>query len=151
MTPVFKVWGVFRVTCGYSGGDLPCPTYKEVKSQTTGHRETIELEYDPSVVGYGKLLDLFLANIDPFDKGGQYIDRGRSYTAAIYYQNGEEKAAALEKLSGIEAASGKKTAVSVEPFKCFYTAEDEHQDYYLKNPGAFEAEMKNSGRPETAR
>lgn len=146
VTPIYKIYGVDNVVCGYSGGDEVNPAYADVKAQKTGHRETIELEYDPKNVSYEKLLDIFLSNVDPFDGQGQFIDKGFSYTLAIYYQTDEEKEIASRKINELEARSGKKTYIAVEPFKSFYRAEEEHQDYYLKNPEAFERELKESGR-----
>ena len=146
VTPIYKIYGVDKVTCGYCGGDEVNPTYKDVKAQKTGHRETIELTYDPANVNYDKLLEIYLANVDPFDGKGQFIDKGFSYTLAIYYQNEEEKEKVLKKIAELEAESGQKAQIALEPFKTFYEAEEEHQDYYLKNPEAFENEMKESGR-----
>ena len=146
VTPIYKIYGVDKVTCGYSGGDEINPTYEMVKSQQTGHRETIELDYDPANVSFDKLLDIYLANVDPFDGEGQFIDKGFSYTLAIYYGNEDELNIAKEKIASLEAESGKKVHIALEPFKSFYEAEEEHQDYYLKNPKAFEKELKESGR-----
>ncbi|MBR5637991.1 MAG: peptide-methionine (S)-S-oxide reductase MsrA [Pseudobutyrivibrio sp.] len=146
VTPIYKIYGVDKVVCGYSGGDEINPTYEDVKAQKTGHRETIALEYDSSNVSYDKLLDIYLANVDPFDGEGQFIDKGFSYTLAIYYQNEEELKIAQNKIAELEAAEGKKAQIALEPFKSFYEAEEEHQDYYLKNPDAFEKELKESGR-----
>ena len=146
MTPIFKMYGVDRVVCGYSGGDESQPAYKDVKAQKTGHRETIMLDYDPSRVTYDKLLDIYFANVDPFDPGGQFIDRGRSYSLAIYYQSEEEKEKASARISKLQSESGKKVYVALEPFKTFFEAEEEHQDYYLKHPEEFEKELIESGR-----
>ena len=146
VTPIYKIYGVDKVVCGYSGGDEVNPTYEMVKSQKTGHRETIELIYDPANVTYDKLLDIYLSNVDPFDGEGQFIDKGFSYTLAIYYNNEDEKNLALEKIKELDNQSGKKAQIALEPFKSFYEAEEEHQDYYLKNPEAFEKEMRESGR-----
>lgn len=82
VTPIYKMYGVSLVTCGYAGGDVENPTYEQVKRQTTGHRETIRLVYDPAIVSYEKLLDIYFANVDPFDPAGQFIDKGFSYTLA---------------------------------------------------------------------
>ena len=146
VTPIYKIYGVDSVVCGYSGGDEVNPTYEDVKAQKTGHRETIELSYDDDNVDYGKLLDIYLANVDPFDGEGQFIDKGFSYTLAIYYQTEEELQLAKEKIRVLEELENKKAQIALEPFKSFYAAEEEHQDYYLKNPEAFEKEMIESGR-----
>lgn len=146
VTPIYKIYGVDSVVCGYSGGDEVNPTYEDVKHQKTGHRETLELSYEPEKVGYEMLLDIFLQNVDPFDGEGQFIDKGYSYTLAIYYSEEEERKIALSKIHELEEKTGKKVEIAVEPFKSFYPAEEYHQDYYLKNPEAFEQEMKESGR-----
>ncbi len=146
MTPVFKLYGADNVVCGYSGGSEAAPAYEDVKSQKTGHRETVMLEYDPAVVPYGTLLDVFLANVDPFDEGGQFIDRGRSYTLAVYYVSEEERQLAESRIEALERDSGKPVHIAVEPFGGFYEAEEYHQDYYLKHPAEFEQELRDSGR-----
>ncbi|MCQ2442890.1 MAG: peptide-methionine (S)-S-oxide reductase MsrA [Oscillospiraceae bacterium] len=147
MTPAFaELDGVRRVTCGYSGGQEQNPTYEAVKSQSTGHRESIAIDYDPEKVSFSQLLELFLENVDPFDDGGQFIDRGHSYTLAVYYRNEAERERTLERLSRLEAESGQTPCISVEPFDRFFDAEDYHQDYYRKNPEAFQKELEESGR-----
>ena len=146
VTPIYRVWGVDRITCGYSGGDEENPCYKDVKAQKTGHRETLELEYDPEKVDYGRLLDIFLANVDPYDAEGQFIDKGFSYTLAVYYQSAEEKAQAEEKIRALEAKSGRQARIALEPFKSFWRAEEEHQDFDRKYPEALEKELIESGR-----
>ena len=150
VTPIYKMYGVDEVICGYAGGDEKNPTYEQVKHQETGHRETIKLVYDPEKVSYDKLLDIYFANVDPFDAEGQFIDKGFSYTLAIFYISDDEKRAALEKIAKIEQESGKKVQVEVLPFKNFYEAEEYHQDYYLKNPEAFEKERIESGRKKNS-
>ena len=146
ITPTFKICGASEVISGYSGGDEVNPTYEEVKHQATGHRESIAIVYDDENVSYEKLLSLFLANVDPFDGEGQFIDRGFSYTLAIYYTSDEEKQLAVDAVKKLEEKSGKPVCIAIEPFKSFYPAEEYHQDYYLKNPEAFEKELIESGR-----
>ncbi len=146
VTPIYKIYGVDKVTSGYSGGDEPNPSYKDVKAQKTGHRETISLEYREDKVSFEKLLDIYFANVDPFDAEGQFIDKGFSYTLAIFYVNEAQHEAAAKKIAEIEAAEGKKVQVALEPFKSFWPAEEEHQDYYLKHPEEFEQELISSGR-----
>lgn len=147
ITPTFQEMdGVSSVTSGYSGGTEINPAYEDVKYQKTGHRETIRIDYDPKLVSYGQLLETFLRGIDPFDEGGQYIDRGHSYTLAVYCETQEEQNLAVAAIRQLEAESGKKVYISVEPFAVFYTAEEEHQDYYRKHPEAFRQELIDSGR-----
>ena len=147
ITPFFKINpGVLSVTSGYSGGDEPNPTYLDVKHQKTHHRETVKVVYDPALVDYTELLDIFLSGVDPYDSEGQFIDRGHSYTLAVYYQTDAEKEAAKAMLTALEKESGQKTFVALEGFKFFVPAEEEHQDYYLKHPEEFEQELIDSGR-----
>ena len=146
ITPIYKIYGVDEVLCGYSGGSEDNPTYEQVKKQKTGHRETVELTYEPEKVSYATLLDIFLSNIDPFDGEGQYIDRGHSYAPAIFYQNEEEKRLAAEKIAELEKNGGKEVKIALEPFISFYRAEEEHQDFYLKNPEAFARELTERKR-----
>ena len=147
--PMFKIYGAKEVVVGYSGGTEENPRYEDVKAQKTGHRETISVSYDPAEVSFSELLDIYLANVDPFDAGGQYIDRGFSYTLAVYYTSEEEKELTLKAIRNLEenakqedgeasSTTPKKAAIAVEPFRSFYPAEDYHQDYYLKNPEEFE-------------
>lgn len=147
ITPTFReMEGVYRVTSGYSGGDERDPSYEDVKNQRTGHRETICVEFDPAGVFFESLLQIFLYSVDPFDDGGQFIDRGFSYTLAIYYLDQEQKAIAEELLAELEARTGLPVYIKVEPFKSFYQAEEFHQDYYLKHPEEFRQELIDSGR-----
>lgn len=147
ITPAFEeMKGVSRVISGYSGGVEIDPTYEAVKQQKTGHRETIRIIYDERIVDYQSLLEIFLSGVDPFDAGGQFIDRGHSYTLAIYYRTEEERLLALRAISKLERESGRKVFIAVEPFCAFYDAEEYHQDFYKKNPEAFERELIESGR-----
>ena len=145
--PVFeKIPGVKSAVSGYSGGKEANPAYVDVKAQRTGHRETVCVEYDDELVSYEALLDAYLGSVDPFDGGGQFIDRGHSYTLAVYFTRDDERIAAKRALSALEASAGQRTAVRVEPFRVFYPAEEDHQDYYRKNPEAFQRELEESGR-----
>ena len=147
ITPTFReLPGVAAVISGYSGGREEKPAYEDVKYQRTGHRETIRIDYDPAQVSYGELLDIFLNGVDPFDEGGQFIDRGHSYTLAVYYLTDEERQLAAAAIEKLENASGQKVYISLEPFTAFYSAEEEHQDYYRKHPEEFRQELIDSGR-----
>ena len=147
ITPTFQeLDGVTSVVSGYSGGTEENPTYTDVKYQRTSHRETIRIDYDPEKVFYAELLNIYLCGVDPFDEGGQFIDRGHSYTLAIYYLTEQERELAAIALEKLEKDSGQKVFVSLEPFTAFYTAEEEHQDYYRKHPEEFRQELIDSGR-----
>ncbi|MBQ9147970.1 MAG: peptide-methionine (S)-S-oxide reductase MsrA [Oscillospiraceae bacterium] len=147
ITPTFnEMEGVLKVTSGYSGGDEVDPTYADVKYQRTGHRETIRIDFDPAKVSFAELFHIFLGGVDPFDGGGQFIDRGHSYTLAVYYLDETQRRITGDGIRELEAESGQKVFISVEPFKSFYSAEEAHQDYYLKHPAEFEQELIDSGR-----
>ena len=147
ITPTFREWpGVADVVSGYSGGTEENPTYEDVKYQRTGHRETIRIDFDPARVDYQTLLDIFLGGVDPFDGGGQYIDRGHSYTLAIYHLDEDQEKAARTAIAALEAESGKPVRISIEPFRSFWPAEEYHQDYYRKHPEEFRQELIDSGR-----
>ena len=116
ITPTFQeLEGVASVTSGYSGGDEMDPTYLDVKYQKTKHRETIRIEYDGEKVSFETLFDIFLSGVDPFDEGGQFIDRGHSYTLAVYYLTEQERAIAAAGIAALEKESGRKVHISVEP------------------------------------
>lgn len=147
ITPAFaETEGVLSVTAGYCGGDETDPGYETVKQQRTGHRETVAILYDPAKVTYRTLLDVYLKNVDPLDATGQFIDKGRSYTLAVYYRRGEERAEAAEALHALGERLGSEPCIALEEYKRFYPAEEYHQNFYLKEPEAFEREMIASGR-----
>ena len=147
ITPTFKEMpGVSSVISGYSGGEEIDPTYEDVKHQRTSHRETIQIDYDPEKVDFQSLMDVFLGSVDPFDPDGQFIDRGFSYTLAVYYLSEGQRRAAAEKLQKLEQESGKPVYIRLEPFRSFWRAEEYHQDYYLKHPEEFRQELISSGR-----
>ncbi len=128
-----KEKGIIQSISGYSGGHLINPTYKEVIYKDTGHVETIEITYDPKVISYKKLLDVFWKNIDPFDKYGQFCDKGKSYRSVIFYKNNKQKKVIQKSISEIEQRFNSKVVTLLWKFDKFYQAEDYHQDYYQKN------------------
>lgn len=147
ITPTFReLEGVHDVVSGYSGGMEVDPVYEDVKNQRTGHRETICISFDPRQVSFESLLRIYLDSVDPFDDGGQFVDRGFSYTLAVYHVSEAQREIALSMLRQLEATAGKAPCIAVEPFKAFYTAEEYHQNYDLKNPEAFRRELMDSGR-----
>lgn len=147
ITPAFReLAGVFDVVSGYSGGTEENPTYEDVKYQRTGHRETIRIDYDPTQASFDALMDIFLGSVDPFDPDGQFIDRGFSYTLAIYCCSEGQRTAAEAKIRKLEESSGQSVYIRVEPFRSFWRAEEYHQDYYRKHPEEFRKELIDSGR-----
>ncbi len=138
--------GVIDVISGFSGGFIDNPTYDDVKNQKTGHRETIKIVYDENQISYEKLFKIFLSNVDPFDEDGQFIDRGHSYSLAVFYNDDYEKEIAIRMINQLEKETKKKTFIAIEKFIKFYEAEEYHQHYALKNKEAFEEEMIKSGR-----
>lgn len=131
--------GIISVTSGYTGGHKENPTYEEVCSHTTGHTEAIEIVFDPEVVSYKELVEIYWRQTDPTDAFGQFQDRGDSYRAVIFYQNDEQKAIAVTSKQAL-ADSGKfddPIVTAIEPAKTFYPAEDYHQGFYKKNPTRF--------------
>jgi methionine-S-sulfoxide reductase len=140
--------GVVKTIVGYSGGTEPHPTYQQVSSEKTGHRESIEVTYDPAQITYDQLLDIYWRNINPTQADGQFADIGSSYRAAIFYANDDEKKLAEASKERL-AKSGKfqkPIVTELLPAMKFYPAEEYHQKYYLKNPVAFEAYHVGSGR-----
>lgn len=146
--PYERIEGVISTTVGYSGGKEKDPTYEQVASGMTGHAEALQVVYDPDIVSYGKLLEVFWMNIDPTQPNGQFADRGRQYRTAIFYHDGEQKRLAQESKEQMEK-SGKfegPIVTSVEPYMNFYKAEDYHQMYFEKNPVHYNAYKRGSGR-----
>ncbi|MEM9107515.1 MAG: peptide-methionine (S)-S-oxide reductase MsrA [Pseudomonadota bacterium] len=126
--------GVYETISGYTGGHKDNPTYRDVVSETTGHREAVKISYDPTKVTYEKLLTVFFRSVDPTDPHGQFCDRGLSYTTAIYTLDEAQLNQAKEAYAEAMDDLGRDLATVIEPASMFYPAEDYHQDYYLKNP-----------------
>lgn len=149
MEPPFeKLDGVKEVISGYTGGAKADPTYQEVSSGTTGHVEAVEVIYDPAKVSYEKLLDVFWRQVDPTDKGGQFVDRGSSYVTGIFYlTDGQRRLAEASKLALERSGRYDKPIVTpITKAGPFYRAEGYHQDYYKKNPVRYKFYRLNSGR-----
>ncbi|REH84000.1 peptide-methionine (S)-S-oxide reductase MsrA [Staphylococcus felis] len=140
--------GIKKITSGYSGGHTENPTYEEVCSNTTGHVEAVQIEYDDSVISFGSILDIYFKTFDPTDKNGQFFDRGESYRPVIFYHDDNQKDVAEQKIQSLNAQNifDKPIVTPVEPYRNFYPAEDYHQDYYKKNPMHYEQYQKGSGR-----
>ncbi len=141
--------GVVKTTVGFSGGTKDKPTYEEVSQGGTGHSEVIEVEFDPKLISFSKLLDIYWINIDPLDAKGQFCDKGQQYMSAIYYQNETQKKTAEESLARINEKlkiKGEKIKTEIVKGGPFFTAEEYHQLYYKKNPIRYKFYRSNCGR-----
>lgn len=149
MVKPFHEWpGILNVVSGYTGGNTENPTYEQVCSGSTGHLEAVQITFQPDVISYERLLEVFWQQIDPTDAGGQFFDRGSSYETAIFVHSEEQRRKAEESKQNL-ASSGRFRAPIVTPIllaKPFYPAEDYHQDYYKKNSLHYEAYRQGSGR-----
>ncbi len=125
-----RVQGVREVVSGFAGGSVANPTYREVVNGGTGHLEVVEITYDADVIAYERIIELFLRSIDPTDAGGQFCDRGESYTTAIFVENDRERQIARQEIAEAEAELGREIVTPVRDAAPFYPAEDYHQDYY---------------------
>jgi peptide-methionine (S)-S-oxide reductase len=149
MEPPYDVLpGVIATTSGYAGGQKANPTYEQVSAGDTGHIEVIQITYDPKQVSYEKLLEVFWRNVDPLDKGGQFCDRGGTYTTAIFVQSQEERKTAEQSKAAIEKKLGKPVVTVIRAAATFYPAEEYHQDYYQKNPLRYKYYRYSCGRDQ---
>ncbi len=131
-----SVNGVAEAVSGYAGGPESNPTYRQVASGATGHAEAVEVYYDPEVVSFETLVEVFYGSHDPTTVNGQHPDYGTQYRSIIFYQNDEEKAIAEEwkKKVGESGEYSKPIATEISELEKFWVAEDYHQDYEKKNP-----------------
>lgn len=138
--------GIKDVIVGYSGGNEKEVSYEDVKHQLTGHRETVKVIYKEEEISLEEIIDIYLSYIDPLDKDGQYIDKGFSYTCALYFQNEDEKNLFILKVNKLKEELNQEIYIKVEPLKFFIEAESYHQHYGDKNPEAFKEELEKSHR-----
>jgi peptide-methionine (S)-S-oxide reductase len=131
--PFEMIPGVQSVVSGYTGGTKKDPTYKEVSAGTTGHTEAVEVTFDPKQVPLETLLDIFWKNIDPTVDNAQFCDKGSQYRSEIFFTTPRQETAAKESIKKVEAKFN-TVFTKITSFDTFYKAEDEHQDYYKKNP-----------------
>jgi methionine-S-sulfoxide reductase len=145
------IGGVRDVVSGYIGGMGSNPTYKDYGRK--GHIEAVEITYDPSLITYSELLDLFWLRIDPTDGGGQFCDRGHEYTTAIFYRTEKQRRLAERSKAGLESSGRLKGRVATRILRDngFYRAEEYHQDYYKKNPLRYKYYRYNCGRDQRLR
>jgi len=145
-----KVNGVIEVISGYTGGQVPNPTYHQVSEGGTGHVEAVKVIYDPSKITYELLLQEFWRHVDPTDTGGQFVDRGSQYRSVIFYANDQERQLAEASKRELEASGrfDKPIVTDILPLGPFYPAEDYHQDYYKKSAVRYKFYRFNSGRDQ---
>ena len=139
--------GVVAAVSGYAGGMNPSPTYENHE----GYLEAVKVTYDPAKISYAQLVDSYYHHIDPTDPYGQICDRGPSYKLAVFGANAEEKAVAEAARLKYEKDLGRKITVVTRGPGLFYMAEGYHQDYYKKNPAAYERYRIGCGRPQALR
>jgi peptide-methionine (S)-S-oxide reductase len=146
--PFDKLPGVVSVTSGYTGGTVKNPTYEQVSAGGTGHAEAVQIVYDPSRIGYEKLLEVFWHNTDPTVKDRQFCDVGSQYRTAIFYHGEGQRAAALKSKEALEKSKPFKEPIVTEIATAgeFYPAEEYHQQYYKKNPIRYGFYRNSCGR-----
>ncbi len=146
--PFTRIDGVLSVQSGYAGGSTANPTYGNYMAG--GHIEVVEVVYDPGRVAYPHLLDVFWRQIDPTDEGGQFVDRGRAYTTAIFYADEEQRVQAEASKKAIAASNvfQKPIVTPILPAPKFYPAEEYHQEYDKKNPFRYKMYRAGSGRDQ---
>ncbi len=138
--------GVTDVVSGFTGGSLPNPTYK---GDHTGHYEAIRVTYDPAVITYRELLDLYWLNVDPLDDAGQFCDKGPSYRSALFPATEEETRLAQESRAAVGARfAPAEVYTEILPAGAFWPVEEAHQDYYLKNPTGYKFYRWNCNRDQ---
>ena len=149
-SPFDKLEGVISTTVGYTGGSEKHPTYEDVSGGKTGHAEAVQIVYDPEIIAYSQLLDVFWRNIDPTQVDGQFYDIGRQYRTAIFYHDAEQMKLALASKEELESSNryDKKIVTEIVSATAFYTAEDYHQDYYKTNSIRYKYYRLGSGRDQ---
>ncbi len=143
VAPFDQMKGIEKVISGYTGGHVENPTYEEVLTKTTGHTEAVEITFDPDLISYEELVDIYWNQTDPTDAMGQFQDRGDNYRPVIFVKDGKQrKIAEASKQRLVESKMYSKPIVTqIQPVAPFYPAEDTHQDFYKKNPTRYQAEQ----------
>ena len=148
--PYDKLDGVVDTISGFSGGRVANPSYEQVVRGGTGHLEVVQVVYDPALVSYERLLEVYWRNVDPFQSDGQFCDRGDAYRTAIFAHDAEQESAARQSRETIAALGLEDRPIDTRilPFEAFYPAEDYHQDYYEKNPVRYNYYRWRCGRDQ---
>jgi peptide-methionine (S)-S-oxide reductase len=145
------VKGVVKTVSGFSGGTVANPSYNQVSHGDTGHREAVQVTYDPAVVSYEGLLDIYWHSIDPTDTRGQFCDKGEEYKSAVFYGSEAEKKLAEVSKEKVAADLGKTVATDIMAGAPFYPAEEYHQDYHHKNAVHYGMYRRGCGRDNSLR
>jgi peptide-methionine (S)-S-oxide reductase len=143
-----KVPGVVETVSGYTGGTVEDPTYEQVSAEGTGHREAVRITFDPDQVSYKELLTAYWHSVDPTDAGGQFCDRGESYTTAIFVEDEAQRQAAEASKKEAARELGQEIVTPIEDARPFYEAEDYHQGYYEKSPVRYRYYRWSCGRDQ---
>ncbi|MBF7729156.1 peptide-methionine (S)-S-oxide reductase MsrA [Pseudomonas sp. N040] len=145
-----KLPGVMQTTSGYTGGQLPNPSYEQVSSGSSGHVEAVRVRYDPAEISYAELLEAFWPTIDPVTANAQFCDKGTQYRSVIFYGNPEEQRLAQASRAALEQSGRLPGPVVTEilPAGTFYPAEAYHQDYHQRNPIRYAFYRNGCGRDE---
>jgi len=142
-----KSEGILETIVGYTGGHIKNPTYKQVSEGSSGHREVIKIVFDPQKISFEKILEIFWRNVDPFDKSGQFCDKGFQYSSAIYFTNEPQQTISeLSKNKLGKQFPNQQIETKIEKASEFYPAEDYHQSYYTKNPVRYKYYRYSCGR-----
>jgi peptide-methionine (S)-S-oxide reductase len=145
-----KVDGILSTTVGYTGGTVPNPTYQQVSTGTTGHYEAIQITFNPAVISYRKLVDIYWHDIDPTDPEGEFCDHGNEYHSVIFYGDETQKKIAMESMDQLlQSKQFSKIYTQILPATTFYPAEEYHQKYSDKNPQAYAAYRSGCQRDTT--
>ncbi len=148
--PYDKIDGVVDTISGFSGGHVENPSYRQVVAGGTGHIEVVQVVYDPAVVSYERLLEIYWRNVDPFQADGQFCDIGEAYRTAIFAHDAAQAAAARQSRQAVMAMGIEDRPIDTRiiDFEAFYPAEDYHQDYYEKNPVRYNYYRWRCGRDD---
>ena len=144
-----QVPGIVDTEVGYTGGETPNPTYEQICTGQTGHAEAIRVRFDPKILDYARVLELFFRLHDPTQLNRQGNDQGTQYRSSIFVQSKDEREIA-ERVIRAENESGRwkrPVVTSIEDLKVFWSAEAYHQDYLVKNPGGYNCHFWHGGPP----
>ncbi len=136
LEPFEETPGILSITSGYTAGHLPNPTYEQVCSKTTGHTEAVEILFDERKISFADLVAIYWTQTDPTDAFGQFEDRGDNYRPIIFYCNEKQREVAEASKANLQASGrfDKPIVTKIEKAQPFYPAEENHQDFYRKNP-----------------